>query len=494
MKSIEFLSNPPSLLEDHEEKLFSEATVLGSICRESFYEFLKEFWKVIVNEELVLNWHIEYLCGELQAIAERVFLEKPKLYDTIINIPPGTSKSTIVSQMFPAWVWTKMPSAKFICASYAHMIAQKDSLRTRDLVESDLYKRCFPDLELREDENTKGLFVNTKMGFRLAAGVGGAITGLHGHFLIIDDPLNPEQAYSEPELKMINRWFETTLPSRKINKQVTPTIIVQQRLHQFDPSGEMLAKSQRPDSGKAVRHICLPGELHKSLNPPELKRFYVKGLLDPVRLPKAVLEDLRSDLGEYGYASQILQDPVPLGGGLFKTDKLKIVEECKVKMVRIVRSWDKAGTQDGGMWSVGVLIGMDKHNATWILNVVRGQWAAREREEKMQQTASQDGFLIKILLEIEGGSGGKESGENSVRNLAGYHVVTFHPTGDKETRAYPLASQVGAGNVYVLNRSWTKDYIDEMRFFPRSKFKDQMDASSAGFNYIARKKRKIGGF
>src|SRR5690606_9908501 len=64
-----------------------EMELVGSVCKDSFYEFVKEFWSVIVPEKPVWNWHIEYLCNELQKIAERVFQGKPKLYDLVVNIP-----------------------------------------------------------------------------------------------------------------------------------------------------------------------------------------------------------------------------------------------------------------------------------------------------------------------------------------------------------------------------------------------------------------------
>ncbi len=469
---------------------FHETDLVASIVKESFYEFLVEFWDTIVNETPIFNWHIKYLCDELQIVAERVFAGETKEYDLVINVPPGSTKSTICSQMFPAWCWTRMPSSKFICASYAQAVALKDSIRTRDIVQSEKFQACFPEFQLREDENMKGLFVNTQMGFRLSAGIGGAVTGYHGHFLLVDDPLNPEEAYSEQELKVANRWMETTLPSRKVDKKVTPTILIQQRLHQADPTGEMLSKA----TNGSVKHICLPGELTERVSPKSLSAYYKDGLLDPVRLPREVLETLKKELGEYGYASQILQYPVPLSGGLFKTDKLHIVDHAPNNIVRLVRSWDKAGTEDGGAWSVGLLMALDAKGFFWILDVVRGQWGAREREEMIHQTAKMDGYKVEVLLEIEGGSGGKESGENTVRMLAGFRVVVFHPTGDKESRAYGLASQVGGGNVYVLNRSWLRDLLEEFRFFPHSKYKDQVDAASGAFNRIARKKRIVGGF
>ena len=473
---------------------FTEHNVLASIVRESFYDFLKEFWEIIAGETYVDNWHIQYLCNELQEIAERVFRNEQSKYDLVVNVPPGSTKSTICSQAFPAWVWTRMPSAKFICGCYAHQVALKDSLKTRDIVQSDLYQKCFR-IQLREDENTKGLFTNTKTGFRLSVGVGGLVTGYHGHFLIVDDPINPEEAFSDAELKSVNRWMRNTLPSRKIDKKVSTMILIQQRLHQADPSGEMLERRKGE-----IRHICLPGELIRkevdgkeviNVSPVHLASKYTEGLLDPNRLPRDVLERLAEEMGAYGYASQVLQDPVPLGGGMFETDKIHLEDDCP-RLVREVRSWDKAGTKDGGAWSVGVKMGIDKAGRYWITDVRRGQWGSATREEQILQAAEDDGEEVEVVLEIEGGSGGKESGENTVKMLAGYRVYAFHPTGDKEARAYALSSHVGSGHLHILKRSWTKDLIEEMKYFPHSKYKDQVDAASGAFNRLARRARKIG--
>jgi predicted phage terminase large subunit-like protein len=479
----------PTLGEDE----LSEVGLIGSLVKDSFYEFVKEFWSVIIQEKPVFGWYVKVICDEMQTVAERVFNGEEKEYDLVINVPPGSTKSTICSQMFPAWVWTRMPSAKFICASYAHSIALKDSLKTRDIVESELYQRCF-GIRLREDQNTKGLFANNKMGFRFSTSIEGSVTGFHGHFLLVDDPLNPEASYSDAELKTTNRWMSTTLPSRKVNKLITPTILVQQRLHQADPSGEMLEKGESD-----VKHLCLPGELTDGVSPKNLAQYYVDGLLDPIRLPKKVLEKIEKELGAYGYASQILQQPVPLGGGMFHVDKLVKRKTVHKKIVRAVRSWDKAGTKGGGAYSVGVLMGVDDDRNYWILDVIRGQWGSTEREEKIAKTAAMDEGMegiygaVETILEIEGGSGGKESGENTVRNLAGHKVFCYHPTGDKESRAYPFSSQVGAGNVYILDEGWFRDYVEELQHFPQSRFKDQVDASSGAFNRLAKKKRIVGG-
>ena len=129
----------------------SEQELLSSIVKESFYEFLLEFWDTAVPEPIILNWHIPFLCDQLQAIAERVFAGKTKQYDLIINVPPGSTKSTICSVMFPAWAWIRMNTARVIGASYAHNLAMDLSRKDRDVVISDKYLACFPP-----DDRLKG--------------------------------------------------------------------------------------------------------------------------------------------------------------------------------------------------------------------------------------------------------------------------------------------------------------------------------------------------
>src|SRR4051812_4108312 len=111
-------------------QVINERKLRRAILKKSFYEFFKFFWPTIVAEDLVLNWHIQYLCQELQLVAERVFTGQPKLYDLVINISPGSSKSTIISQVFPAWCWTRMPSLRYIGGSYSYDLAMRDSIST----------------------------------------------------------------------------------------------------------------------------------------------------------------------------------------------------------------------------------------------------------------------------------------------------------------------------------------------------------------------------
>lgn len=433
-------------------------------------------------------------------MAERVFRGEDKEYDLIINISPGSTKSITCSVMFPGWIWTRMPSARIICGSHTDKLAMDLSLKCRDLIYSDKYQVIFPDIRMRGDQNTKSYFMNTKRGSRYAVGVGGSVVGMHGHFLIIDDPLDPEKAISEAELKTANRWMSETLPTRKVDKAVVPTILIMQRLHQDDCTANMIEQIeavQRLDGGKLkLKHICLPAELTDKINPKCLADNYVDGLMDPIRLSQSILNENKAVIGEYGYAGQFLQWPIPLGGGMFKTLKIKIDEVIPTKWLKRVRFWDKAGTEGGkGAFTVGLLMGLTKDNRFWLLDVIRGRWDSYEREHLIKQTAIADGRNVIIGVEQEPGSGGKESAQNTVRNLAGWRVVIDKPSGtgsSKELRADPYSVQVNCGNVSMKRADWNVDYLSELSFFPYSKYKDQVDASSGAFNMLAGGIKRMG--
>ena len=470
------------------------------INNRSLFEFMKYFWPQVSNDQFQPNWHIEYLCKELEKVAIRVSKYLPCEYELIINVPPGTTKTMTCSIMFPVWCWTQWHWMRFITASYSSPLSLESAEYSRDLVLSDAFKEVYPDLEIKDDKAAKGNFKLVKKeyvhagrrprlipgGNRFSTSVGATVTGFHGHILIWDDLLNPEEAISEVKLETANRWKNQTLSMRKCDKDVTATIGIMQRLHQNDPTADTLNKVDD------VKHICLPGEIRnyrEQLNPPELEKYYKDDLLDPKRLSWKILKQAEGILGQYGYAGQIGQDPTPPGGGMFKIAHFKkiLTLPSPVNFKMSVRYWDKAGSEGVGAFTVGVRMHKLANGTLLIDDVIRGQWASEERERIIKQTAQADGQNVIIGIEQEPGSGGKESAEATIRNLAGFSCFKECPTGDKIFRADPFSVQVNNGNVQMLVGDWNHTYTEELRFFPFSTYKDQVDASSGAFNRLTGK-------
>ncbi len=445
------------------------------------------FWPVISSEPLALNWHIEYLCNELQYHMERVFKRQTKECDLVINISPSTSKSSICSILLQPWCWTRMPGLRKIGCSYVEDLAFELTVKSRRVVQSPLYKKLFPEIEIRSDLNNKSLWSNTLGGDRYAIGMGGSVTGKHGHLIVLDDPLNPKMGRSEAAINTAREFCTETLPNRTVDKEVTFQLLVMQRISVDDPTALWLGKP-------GVKHICLPGELTDDVKPVELREKYVDGLFDPKRLSRNALDSHLAEMGQYGYAGQILQTPVPPSGGMFKVDKLEEMhaypgDEC---FTRICRFWDRAASDGKGDWTVGVKMGLHKDGSYWILDIVRGQWSSDAREKVMLETANRDGKRVRIGFEQEPGSSGIDSAKETIRRMSGFLIEGFRATGSKEVRADTFSVQVNAGNVKVLKGKWLSDYKYELTHFPNAKHDDQIDASSGAFSMLINKKVKLG--
>jgi predicted phage terminase large subunit-like protein len=463
---------------------------LASECRKSYYQFFLQFWGQVAEEKLRLNWHVEKLCHEMQVISERVFADQPKEYDLLANCPPGSTKSKIVSVLWQPWIWTRMPSARFLSGSYSERIALDLARQSRDLVLSEKYHALFPDIELRADQNTKGYFMNNRGGWRFATGVGGTATGMHAHFIAVDDPLDPIGALSDLVLYEADVWIKETLADRKVEKWLTPTVMIMQRLHQNDPTGAWLRR------GGKIRHIVIPAELGWPVLPPEWSRYYKDGLFDPVRFPHEVLAEARKR-GDVYYAGQYGNSPIPRGGAMFHVAQLRFRTDIPTKWKRgPIRFWDKASSHNTGAWTAGVKGGIDMDNQVWILDVRRGQWDSGTREKMIVETGRMDGRRVRIGIEQEPSGAGKEAAVNTVARLALKDLRAYANTvrGDKETRAEDFSVQVNLGNVILVTGPWNHEYVEEMRYFPLSLYKDQIDASSGLYTGLAKQRIRIGAF
>lgn len=170
-------------------------------------------------------------------------------------------------------------------------------------------------------------------------------------------------------------------------------------------------------------------------------------------------------------------------GNVFNRGWFQIVDAAPVD-ARRVRFWDKAGTEGAGDFSAGVRLA-EHAGSYYVEHVIRGQWSAQRRNQVMRQAAEFDGVEVPIWVEREGGSGGKESAEITVQDLAGWMVRADLVTGSKLARAGGFAAQAEAGNIKLVRGQWNEAYLAELHSFPDGAHDDQVDASSGAFNKLA---------
>lgn len=440
------------------------------VCREDFFQFIQSFWKVVIPDKPVYNWHIEYLAKELQVIGERIKAREPKLYDLIINVPPGSTKSTIATVMFPAWLWAIDPTIKVISSSYSSGVSIDHAVKSRDVIKSDKYRELYPEVEIRPDKDGKSHYGNSKTGMRYVTSTGGTVTGMHGHVIIQDDPLNPKQSASEKEIENAKHFVDRTLSSRKVDKLITPVITIMQRLHEDDVTGHLLGKE-----GKKIKHICLPAEESERVNPPELKSRYINGLLDPVRLSAEVLADAKADLGSYAYAGQYDQNPAPEGGGLIKKawfgrSDMSYLENATWDFVI-----DPAYTENENNDPSALMAYCWSDNLLTIRMVESVHMEFPDLCKYIQAFCKAHGYTSGSSIYVEPKASGK-SIVQSLKQGTGLNIMEGdNPTRDKVARVKDITATLESGRVGLVLGAWNEAFKHQCAVFPNGKHDDEVD-------------------
>lgn len=196
---------------------------------------------------LVDGWYIKAICDHLQSVSEG------RIKKLIINVPPRTAKSSLVSILWPVWEWTREPSLRSMFASYAQKLALRDSLRRREILTSQWYQDRWGDrVTLSRDQREKADFKNDAQGMMYCTSTGGTVTGRGGMRLILDDPQDPVGAESELVRESTIQWLNSTWPSRKDSPDAAE-VLIQQRLHEMDATGLYLKQG-------GWDHLCIPME------------------------------------------------------------------------------------------------------------------------------------------------------------------------------------------------------------------------------------------
>ena len=297
-------------------------------CKNDLYEFFKLAWRQIEpGTPLKESPHLRPFAAFIQKHVEQTLAgEVPDKDLIIVNVPPGSSKSSLISIVLPVWMWIHRPSTRIISASHDQKLATKHAVKSRRLLQSEWLKSLYPEMPaFRGDQNLKMSYENVAGGERQAVGITGGITGNHCHVFIYDDIIDPRQSESEAGRESAIKFWDQVAPSRILEGGLR--ILVMQRLHEKDPTGHALAKDfARVKEGERSRvaHLCLPAELSKRVKPARMRYLYDEnGLLDPIRLPRERLKKFLQDLGSYAFAGQYGQSPAPPEGGVIKRKSWK---------------------------------------------------------------------------------------------------------------------------------------------------------------------------
>jgi len=445
--------------------------------RNDFYTFMhRSFRELNPRMPFKHNWHNELIASKLEACRHG------EITRLIINVPPRSLKSHSAAVAFPAFVLGHNPSAQIICASYGQDLANKHSLDCRTIMASQWFRSLFPT-RLSPQKQAVQEFLTTQNGFRLATSVGGVLTGRGADFIVIDDPLKPDEALSESQRNAVNGWFDHTLYSRLNDKRLGVIIIIMQRLHEDDLVGHVLEQEQ----WDLVRlpAIAEQDEVHEIVSPYRTRTVHRHSgeVLHADREPLELLEHLRRTLGEYNFAGQYQQQPSPLGGGLVKAEWFKTYApgEQPAKFDRIIQSWDTANKcTELSDYSVCTTWGQKKKKL-YLLHVLRKRMNYPELKRVVGEQAAQ--FSPSNIL-IEDKASGTQLIQELIRDGI-YGVTRYEPTMDKIMRLHSVTNSIENGFVYLpTEATWLAAYLHELTTFPNGKNDDQADSTSQALDWM----------
>lgn len=397
----------------------------------------------------------------------------------MINMPPGSAKSTYGSVLFPAWLLAQRPGLDLIGASNTSTLAEGFSRRVMGVIRDNTQVLGYGlTRESAEQWET------SSRGKYRAAGVGGAIAGTRADCVIIDDPTR-SRADAESETIRESQWNWFTGDLRTRLKPAASIVVIMTRWHPDDLGGRLL--ENQPGLWRVVSLPAIAGEDDALGRQPG--EWLWDG--DPAYGYGAELRRVHSEYEAAGatrdWAALYQQAPRPSEGALFKTTLIPVLDAAPSGR-NVVRAWDLAATQQTGTrnpdWTVGVKLLRTDDSRYIVLDVVRIRGGPDEVEQTIVNTAQQDGRGVRVSIPQDPGQAGKQQVLYLTRKLSGFVVESSPETGDKATRAAPVASQVNIGNVSIVSGSWNNVFLDELAGFPNGQKDDQVDAFSRAFGMV----------
>ena len=457
----------------------------------SYKQFVIQAWHVIEpGVEFVDNWHIDYICESLAAVAQG------KIRKLLITMPPRHCKSRLCSVFFAPWVWVRQPWKQFLYTSYRDKLSVRDSVHSRRLIESKWYQERWGDkYQLQTDQSQKHRFDNTMMGYRLATSVDGIGTGEGGNFVICDDPNSVREAESELKRTSTNEWWDQVMPTRLNDFNNDAFIVIQQRVHEDDLSGHIL------ELYKGWDHLCLPAQFERN-HPFPMKSSLgfkdprtVEGeLLWPARFSQETIADLKESLREKA-AGQLQQRPAPMEGGMFK------------------RKWFRTYKDEGDHLVLHFSGGERRIFVKDLFIFIVGDTAVSEKKSadftNMDVYGVRDGLLI-LLDKFRDRVEGPESERHLLALRAkwspsfiliekssvsatlvqrwrrlGLNIRDADPDRDKVSRAWTAAVMMDNERIFFPQSAlWIPDLYAELLVFPNGRNDDQCDTLAYAARWV----------
>ena len=421
----------------------------------SFLDFVRHVWP-----SFIAGSHHKIFGEKLERVA------RGDLKRLIVNMPPRHTKSEFASYLFPAWVMGQRPETKIIQATHTAELAVGFGRKVKNLLDSEIYRDVFPDIQLARDAKASGRWSTDMGGEYYAVGVGGALAGRGADLCIIDDPVSEQDALSPAALDNIYEWY-TSGPRQRLQPGGS-IIIVMTRWSIRDLTAKVLQKQAEggADQWEVVEFPAIFPDTDNVLWP----EFWSRDELDGVRASIPVAK----------WNAQYLQNPTAEEGAIIKREWWNVWDHDDPPVVDyVIQSYDTAFTKSeradySAITTWGVFYPDEGDEAAIILlDSEKGRWEFPELKDaamRLYQEFEPDMVLVEQ----------KASGTPLTQDLRkmGIPVSGFTPGrgADKFSRMNACAPVFESGMVWCPETRWAEEVIEECAAFPNGEHDDLADS------------------
>lgn len=405
--------------------------------------------------------------------------------------PPGAGKSIYSSVVFPTHYLGRFPKRSVIVASYGSDLPRKFGRRARSIVQQPLYQRLF-GCTLSEESSAVDEWALTNGSEWMAKGILTGITGNRVDGVIWDDLIKGrEQADSDVvRQKTWDAYLEDLLTRKKPNAF---EVAIGTRWHEDDPIGRILPDNYDGESGWIKCKdgndwyvLCLPAVADRDDDPLNRK---MGDILWPEWFTHEHFAPFK--LQSRTWSALFQQKPAPDEGVFFNREWLKpytkgepldksVVRLPDRRQLTIYGASDYAVTEEGGDYTVHIVVGMDEQQHLYLLDLWRAQAKSDVWIEKFCDMVE---YWRPLGWSEESGQINAGVGpfiEKRLRQRHLYIARAQYPSRQiKAVRAQAIRGWMAMNGLYVpMDAPWYATFQRELLSFPAGRNDDIVDALS----------------
>lgn len=396
-----------------------------------------------------------------------------------VSVPPRHGKSQLVSIFFAAWYMGRNPSHKVMLVSHTTDLAVDFGRKIRNLIATPAYKEVFPDVTLATDSKSAGRWNTNHGGEFFAAGVGSALAGRGAHMLIVDDPHSEQDVLNGnfSAFQKAYEWFAFGARTRLMPGGAVA--VVHTRWHMDDLIGRLTRDMTQNEGSDQYEVFEFPAILtvpDKDTDEPTQKALW------PEFFDLPALLRTKASMPAYQWNAQYQQDPTSEEVSIIKREWWrKWLRDQPPSCEYIIASLDAAAeTHNRADYTAITLWGVflnEEESAYQLiaLHSIKERLEFPELKAKAMDIYREwqpDSFIVEK----------KSAGVALYQELrrTGLPVQEYTPhrgTGDKMVRLNSVADIISSGMVWVPDRRWAEELVEEIAAFPYGSNDDLVDST-----------------